>query len=128
MKITDIAPEVLERIKKLRYDRILEKHEGPENWNTVLKHYNPEFLMVDGQPVLLPVPGKRIANITVLRVIVGDQGNSLTLFFKDTTYLDDPDDDTFAGFIAICDKFPGTQFFVAIVYHEWYLSAPVRAS
>lgn len=30
MKSADLAPETLERIKTLRWDRIIEKHEGPE--------------------------------------------------------------------------------------------------
>ena len=26
-----------------------------------------------------------------------------------------------AGFVAICDKFPDEEFYVAIVYHEWFM-------
>jgi hypothetical protein len=30
IKLADLASETLERIKTLRWDRIIEKHEGPE--------------------------------------------------------------------------------------------------
>ena len=30
-------------------------------------------------------------------------------------------DRIFAGFLAICDKVPGEEWFIAIVYHEWFI-------
>lgn len=122
MKLADLSPETLEKIKSCRYDRIIEKHEGPESWSAVLQYYHPEFLEVNGYDVLLPINRDRHPNITILRCIVSDDGQSLTIFLKDTTYVPDPRDEMFyAGFVAVCDKVPGEAFFLAIVYHEWFI-------
>jgi hypothetical protein len=129
MRLKDLSSEVLTRLKRLRYDSIVEKHEGPENWSSILEFYKPEFLNVDGRWVLLPVPSSHHSKMAILRSIVGDGGDSLTLFLKDTTYVRDPEDEAFfSGFVAICDRLPGEDFFVAIVYHEWFTSAPVQLS
>jgi hypothetical protein len=129
MKLTDLSGAAQERIRRLRYDCILEKHEGPEKWADALEWDDPDFLDVNGHSVLLPVPASDHPNITVLRVIEGDQARSLTLFLKNTTRVPDPRQEAFfAGFLAVCDKLEGEDFFVAIVYHEWFLSAPLRAS
>ena len=122
MKLTDLLPETIERIKSYRSDQIIEKHEGPESWSAVLRHYNPEFLEINGYDVLLPVSRDRHPNITILRCIVSDDGQSLTIFLKDTTYVPDPQHEMFyAGFVAVCDKFPGETFYLAILYHEWFI-------
>ena len=110
MKLADLRPETLGRIRRLRYDRIIEKHEGPECWSSVLEYYGTDFLMVDGRHVLLPVPGEQLPNVVVLRCIVSADGQSLTLFLKDRTFVDNPVDETFAGRVAICDKMPGGAF------------------
>ncbi len=123
MKFADLSVEVLEKIRRLRYDEFIEKHEGPEKWEWALD-YDPEFLEVAGQPVLLPIPRKNLANITILRAIFGEQGRCLTLFLKDTTHLLDPKFPMFAGRIALCEKMPGQEFFLTLVYHEWFASAP----
>jgi hypothetical protein len=128
MKLADLRPEALERIRRLRYDCIIEKHEGPERWSYVLEDYDTDFLMVDGHHVLLPIPGEQLPNVVVLRSIVGAGEQSLTLFLKDRTHVTNPVDETFAGRIAICDKMPGNDFFIAIVFHEWFASAPVRVT
>ena len=122
MKIEDLSTGVIEKIKSYKYDRIIEKHEGPENWSSVLKYYNPEFIEANGYYVLLPVDRGHYLNITILRCIVSDNGDSLTIFLKDTTYIDNPDQEKFfAGFVVVCDKVPGEEFFVAILYHEWFI-------
>lgn len=123
MKVSNLPPQTIEKIKSYRWDRIIEKHEGPEDWKSVLKYYDPEFMVINGYHVLLPVPQEQHPNITILRCIVGDNGKTLTLFLKDTTYVDNPDDEMFfAGFVAVCGKVPGEEFFIAIVYHEWFIT------
>lgn len=125
MKLADVHPDVIARIKTYRWDRIIEKHEGPERWDSVLKYYNPEFITLDGYEVLLPVDSSHHPNITLLRCIVSQDEQSLTLFLKDTTYASDPKYEKFeAGFLAICDRVPGETFFIAIVYHEWFIIEP----
>ncbi len=119
---------MLERIRSYRWDRIIEKHEGPEGWDSVLEYYDPEFLVLGEHTVLLPVVKDQHPNITLLRSIVGDGGASLTLFLKDTTYCQDPDDAWIcAGFVAVCDRVPGEDFFIAILYHEWFIIDPIPA-
>lgn len=119
MKLSDLSQETIEKIKSVRWDRIIEKHEGPEDWESVLRWYEPEFLMVEGHAVLLPVEKSHHANITILRTIASLDGNSLTIFFKDTTYYGD--DPFSAGYMAVCDRVPDEGFFLAILYHEWFI-------
>ncbi len=122
MTLSDLSPDVLQRLRSFSWDRIIEKHEGPEDWDRVFSYLRPEFLRIDGRDVLLPVDRENHPNITVLRCIVSDDGQSLTLFLKDTTLVPDPRSEKFlAGFVAVCDRFPDQDFFVAILYHEWFI-------
>jgi hypothetical protein len=122
MNVKDLYEETLQKIKAYRYDRFVEKHEGPENWGAMFKYYEPEFLEIEGKFVLLPLDRSRHANITILRNVVDKEDKTLTIFLKDTTYRDSPDDEFFgAGFVAICDKVPDEDFFITIFYHEWFI-------
>ena len=122
LTIADLSAEALNKIRGYDYDCIIEKHEGPEDWSVTLTTYRPEFLMIAGLPVLLPIEQKRHQNITVLRSIVSQGGDSLTVFLKDTTHYPDPEDELFwTGRIAVCDRVPGEEFFLAIVFHEWFV-------
>lgn len=118
MKISELSLETIERIKSRRWDRIIEKHEGPFHWESVFNYSNPEFMEIEGRWVLLPVDRKAHQNITLLRTIWSAGGQSVTLFLKDTTYDDDP---FFSGFVAVCDRFANEDFFLAILYHEWFV-------
>src|SRR5712692_2545541 len=86
MRLTDLPRDVLEQIRRYRYDRIIEKHEGPERWEAVLESGETEFLTLAGRDVLLPVPRESHPNITLLRAIVSEDGTVLTLFLRDTSY------------------------------------------
>ncbi len=116
--LSSLSPEALEKIKRLRYDRIIEKHEGPEDWDATLQWADPEFLELAGHDVLLPVGREHHPNITVLRCIEGDGGTVLTLFLRDTTYGQEWHD---SGFLAVSEKVPGEEFYLASVYHEWFI-------
>ncbi|MFM7447637.1 MAG: hypothetical protein ACKO24_03435 [Leptolyngbyaceae cyanobacterium] len=118
MRLADLSPETLEKIKTIRWDRIIEKHEGPEDWESVFQYSEPEFMIIDGHPVLLPIERSHHSNITILRTLWSADGQSLTLFLKDTTYDDDP---FMSGYLAVCDKVTGEAFFLAVVYHEWFI-------
>ena len=118
MKFSELAPEIIERLKQRRYDRIVEKHEGPERWKWKIEHGECEFIQTGGHFILLPVYLEQLPNITILRVIESKDSNALTVFLKDTTY---DDDDFFSGFMAVCEKFAGEEFFTATVYHEWFI-------
>jgi len=50
---------------------------------------------------------------------------ALSIFFKDTTFVKERDDEWFmAGFLAVCERLPGEPFYVASVYHEWFIIEP----
>jgi hypothetical protein len=87
----------------------------------VLRWYEPEFLIIEGHPVLLPVEKSHHPNITVLRSIWSADGNLVTLFLKDTTF---DDHWSMAGFMAVCDRLLGENFYLAILYHEWFIIEP----
>lgn len=118
MKLSDLDADSLATIKAVRWDRIIEKHEGPGNWASVLEWYDPEFMMIEGRAVLLPIERLHHDNITILRTIWSADGNSLTLFLKDTTYGDDW---FMSGYMAVCDRMAGQNFYLAILYHEWFI-------
>ena len=119
MKLADLSQDTIEKIKPVRWDQILEKHEGPWTWESALRWNELEFMTIDGHFVLLPLDQEHHSNITILRTIVSQDGNSLTIFLKDTThYGDDPFS---AGFLAICEKVVGEDFFLTTVYHEWFI-------
>lgn len=118
MKLVALSQETLEKIKSVQWDRIIEKHEGPEDWAAVLRYSEPEFIMVEGHPVLLPIDKSHHAKITIIRTILSMDGKSLTLFLQDTTFDDDP---FFSGFMAVCDRIVNEEFFLAILYHEWFV-------
>ena len=122
MKLSDLSPATRKRLDAWRWDRIIEKHEGPEDWGGTLRYTDAQFIDVDGRAVLLPLDADQRPNVTILRTIVSEDERTLTIFLKDTTYVTHPDDELFmAGFLAVCDKFPGEEFYVAVVYHEWFI-------
>ena len=123
LRFADLSPQAIEKIKQYRWDRFIEKHEGPDDWERTLEFHSLELMEIDGYAVLLPVDYDHHHNITVLRCNVSEDQRSLTLFLKDTTFSDDPELEHFyAGFVAICDKVPGEAFYLTIFYHEWYIT------
>ncbi|HEY7120580.1 MAG TPA: hypothetical protein VH475_28610 [Tepidisphaeraceae bacterium] len=121
---------MIDRIRLYRFDRIVEKHEGPWDWSDVLDLYNPEFVDVEGRAVLFPVDRRHHRHMSVLRVVESADGDVLTVFLFDTTYEDDPKlFKFFAGRMAVCERFEGEDFFLTTAYHEWYVvDSPVRGT
>jgi hypothetical protein len=76
--------------------------------------------------VLLPVGRDQHENISVLRCIPSKDGNVVIVFLKDTTFLEETEDDDSwqAGRLAICERPPRESFYVATVHHEWFIPAP----
>ena len=118
MKLADLNDSTLAQLRELLWDRIIEKHEGPWHWQTDLKGDFADFLSVQGYEVLLPVDQQYHGNITIDRCIVSEDRNSLTIFLQDVTY----EQGIFAGYLAVCERFPGEDWYVAIVYHECWVS------
>ncbi len=122
MNLASLSPATRERLNAWRWDRIIEKHEGPARWESTLRYAEPDFMTIDGRDVLLPIGREQHPNVTVLRAIVSDDEQVLTLFLKDTTYVTSQEYEMFeAGYLAVCDRFPGEAFYVAVVYHEWFI-------
>ena len=100
---------------RVRFDRIIEKHEGPFDWSWFLD--DAEFLDVEGAPVLLPIQREHHTNIRLLRSVKSADQETLIVYLKDTTF---EEDSLFAGRLAVCERFPGAEFYVAMAYHEWF--------
>jgi hypothetical protein len=124
MKFSDIPAEAIELLKTWRYDRIIEKHEGPERWSSFLEWGELELTPVGEHWVLLPRSFENPKPVEILRWYPSPDGKSLTIFLKDLTleeyYGKDPEW-VWAGFLAICDELPGSGIFAAVVYHEWFI-------
>lgn len=120
MKLQDIPPRLRSRVANYRWDRIIEKHEGPEDWTYDLKDDYVEFLNIDGFDVLLPIDKRNHANVTIDRCIPSKDGKTLTIFLHDRSY--DEGDDMFAGRLAVCERVPEQDWFIAIVYHECWIN------
>lgn len=135
MRVDQLTSETLERIKSSRWDRIIEKHEGPETWKWQFSDYapddmifrmmpdfdpiasRPEFMPVGKHWVLLPVSQSQHANITILHHFLSEDRAKLVIYLKDVTY----DDSMFgAGYITICDRQP-EDFYLTTLYHEWFI-------
>ncbi|MBA3716171.1 MAG: hypothetical protein H0W76_27585 [Pyrinomonadaceae bacterium] len=122
MRLLSLSPTVLEKVKSYKWDGIIEKHEGPFDYGSSNRFTEPEFMVINGFNVLLPVGRSHHPNITIIRCIESADGNALTIFLKDTTYVDNPRREFLdAGYVAVCDKFPDEDFYLAIVYHEWFM-------
>jgi hypothetical protein len=83
-----------------------------------MPYSEPEFLTIAGQAVLLPIDKSHHPNLTILRTIFSRDGNTLTLFLQDTTY---DDHWSAAGFMAVCEQVIDEPFFLATLYHEWFI-------
>jgi hypothetical protein len=118
MKFANLKSETIAKLKTRHYDRIVEKHEGPWDWEWLIEHGECEFIQASEHFVLLPVYLEQHPNIRVLRVVESKDDKTLTVFLKDTTY---DDDDFFSGFVAVCERFTNEEFFTATVYHEWFI-------
>jgi hypothetical protein len=142
MKLADLSEATRQKIAKVRWDRIIEKHEGPEDWSCLVDgdseraifanrpDYDPftrqiedlpEFLSIDDRPILLPIPRKYHSNVAIERTIWSVDGNSVTIFLTDTTFGSDWSE---IGFLSVCDRVAGENFWLTIVYHEWFVIAP----
>jgi hypothetical protein len=120
MKLRDLSPELRSHLAKLRWDRFIEKHEGPEDWRYRLNEEWVEFLTIGGFDVLLPIDKEHHKNVSIARCIESKDGKTFTIFLHDRTY--DSGMDMFAGRLAICEQVPEQDWFIAIVYHECWIN------
>ena len=71
MKLSDLSPATRGRLDAWRWDRIIEKHEGPWQWGETLRYRDAEFIQIDGRAVLLPLDAEQRPNVTILRTKIG---------------------------------------------------------
>jgi len=122
-------------LRRCYFDRLIEKHEGPWNWDGYLLNHPEEhadFLSVEGRDVLLPIPANTHPAITPLRVAVSANRDTLSLWLRDTSlaeYYDRDDASMWAGYFAVRKRTPGAEWLVATLYHEVFLkddTTPLR--
>ena len=110
MTIKDLSSSLLATLKETRYDRIIEKHEGPATWSWELPDESrkermkemygdrdldfdldahADFLEIGGVQVLLPVGNDHHENMTFLHHFFSEDRQKIVLYIKDTTYDDD---------------------------------------
>lgn len=124
MRFSDIPTAALETLRTWRYDRIIEKHEGPERWSSFLQYNLPDPIDIGGYQVLLPRWWENPKAIVPVRWYPSPDGNSLTLFYRDPTlgeFYPQDQEMFWAGFLAVCDRIPGSELFAAVVLHEWFI-------
>jgi len=126
MRVSDLPQIDVERIKKMRYDQSLEKHEGPEEWASFLKYY-PDMPLweANGFHVLLPISTDEGEDpfefVSLIRCIVSVDLQALTIFFKDTRFSEPKYEYFDAGRLAICEQPEGSDIYVATVFHSWFM-------
>lgn len=126
MKLEELTPAVLEQLETVRFDRFSAQYEGLWDYKWWLKEEGAEFLQAAEHWVLLPTESRHWPHITFERVIESRDRRTLTLFGRDATFAGTgSDEDSTAGFLAVCEKFPGQEFFVATFYHDRYLIEPL---
>lgn len=62
-------------------------------------------------------PLTKHVNIKIDLCVISKDGNTLTIFLKDTSF----ETGMFAGYLAVCEKVPEQEWFIAIVYHECWV-------
>lgn len=133
MKVADLSPERRAWLMRARWDRIIEKHEGPEGWRWQLTYdgpveERPEFLTLDGYEVLLPVAAAEHPKISALWILPSEEGRILTIYLKNMQWAEwyppRPGETPWAevGFLAICERAPEAHWYVTILYHEIFLA------
>lgn len=135
--IADIPSELLDKIKKLRIDRFIEKHEGPWEWESFLKYDDACLVHLKAgsgayrYSVLLPFAERH--KTTFEEVLCTESSDMLTLFFVCPSLAGmegEKDNRRWSSFCAICREVPAyglfddTTLYVAILLHEVYLSEP----
>lgn len=126
MRLADLSTAALDIIRARRFDQIAEKHEGPERWETYVKH--AEFLEIGSFQVLLPLYADELPKVQIMRCIPSADGETLTIFLRNRRYLEayeiaegSPNAMFYDGFLAVCQKISDEAFYVADVYHEWFV-------
>ena len=126
LKVADLTPEQLAKFSWWRCDQLYEKHESWGNWESDLQYNSGQFVDIGGKAVLLPHLPEDPSKLLVDDYSLSDDQRVITIFLRDYTFVDDPDnpdrwDDMSSGYVAICYQPQGESFYVAVVYHSRYV-------
>lgn len=133
LRVADLPAPSRAWLIEQRYDRLVEKHEGPFSWKDEIEpgtyevperdgtrrtvHPPPaEFVTFDGHHVLLPIGSDHHANLQRLRVVPSVDDACLTVFMTDSTDGEGPG----MGRLAFCERSPDGRWYLCTVWHEWY--------
>jgi hypothetical protein len=119
LKVADLTPEQIEKIKQVRYDYFYEKHEGPWKYESEFRYGDgPIFMELGGYDVLMPIEERQVPNIKPQRILPSTDGRVLTIFYTDSTYY--PDEPFTHGMLTICERMPGETWYIATFIHSRY--------
>ncbi len=117
ISIDVLDEETITRIGSFRCDCLVEEHEGPWTWQRLVQDNAVDFVSIRGQNILLPVGREHHASLELVRCIFSEDAETMTLSLRDRTYDAGPSSDR----LAVCERFPGEDWYIAVFYHEWTL-------
>lgn len=117
LSLADLPAELIDQLRRVRQDIIAEaKQEGP--WRIGRDADSMEFQIVAGHTVLLPAD----AALNVERCMISADRQSITVFGRGTALGVEMD-----GWIMVCDRWPGEDWYVPILWHIWMPAAAALA-
>lgn len=91
-------------------DMLVEKHEG---WgDRYATDPNTRIALIGEYKVVLPIWYRRESKINILQIAPSTDGNMLTIYLLDSSYIEND------GFVAIAEKIPDTDIYVAVIFHN----------
>lgn len=124
--LEDLTPEQIAKFGWWRCDQLYEKHESWGNWQESLKYQEGYLIEVSGHPILLPHLPEDPTKLHVDDYTLSADGVVMTIFLKDFSYIDNAENPSSwdlmtSGYVAICYRVEGEEFYVAVVYHARYV-------
>lgn len=134
LKVADLSPEQIAKFLWWRCDQLYEKHESWGNWGSTLEYHSGQFVDIEGHPILLLHLPDDLSNLLIDDYALSADELVMTLFLRDYSFVDDPEnlddwDTMSSGYVAICYRPEGEQFYAAVIYHARYIvPGPMKGS
>jgi hypothetical protein len=82
-----------------------------------------DFLTLGGYDLLLPIPREQHPKVSLLWLIPSPDRQILTLYLKNMQWAEWYPGSPWSavGFVAVCERAPAAEWYVAILYHEVFL-------
>ena len=125
--LSDLDAGLVARFADWELDRFWEKHEGPWRWADLLEWQDLGVLELGGYRLVLPIDREDLPNVSLVRALPAPDGETLVLLLLDPSARQrvggDPTDARFwDGRLVICCRVANSDVWVAVVFHEWYLT------